>query len=155
MANPAIGFFTVVLADVIQNTLEFVEDVVSVFDAKVSVASQNGVEVAELGHVPQVAVNLSLEPEESVVIHNSVLSSLPCLFSSSSSGSRLCSFFSLMHNSNVIQGDFGDDRVDISALNVVLTEVYGDPMFGSTRRDLARLREDFAIDLVEDGVPCA
>ena len=68
MANPALGFGLSVRVDELQNTPEFVEDVVSVFDAKASVASQNIVEVAEPGIGLQVAVNLILELGESVAI---------------------------------------------------------------------------------------
>ena len=73
--------------------------------------------------------------------------------SSLSSSSGLGMPLSGLHNGNVMHGDSGDVSVDGSGVNVVLTEINLDPMFGSTRRYFARLREDIAIDLVEDGGP--
>lgn len=73
--------------------------------------------------------------------------------SSLSSSSSLGMLLSGLHNGNVMHGDSGDVSVDGCGVNVVLTEIFLDPIFGSPRRDFARLREDIAIDLVEDGVP--
>jgi hypothetical protein len=72
------------------------------------------------------------------------LSSLSC--------SSLGSSNSLLHDGNVINSDSADVGVSGNVVNVVLAENATNLRCSSSAGDLARLHEDIAVDLVEEGI---
>lgn len=73
LVGPGSGFglsvFT--LSGIVQDSVEFVENIVSVIDAESSVTSKSIVDVAELSIDLQVAINLGLESSEFAAISGS------------------------------------------------------------------------------------
>lgn len=73
LVGPGSGFGLGVfaLSSIVQDSVEFVENIVSVIDAESSVTSKSIVDVAELSIDSQVAINLGLESSEFAAISGS------------------------------------------------------------------------------------
>lgn len=127
-----------------QNNVELAEGIVSVLDAETSITSQSIVDIAKLSIHPQGAINRGLEFIP-FGFSSPFLSCLSCC-------SLLSSSNSLLHNGNVLNSDSADVGVSGNVVNVVLAEITSNLRCSSSAGDLARLHEDIAVDLVEEGI---